>query len=236
MPQEYTVQRMVEGAEREHLEQKFDSKQVPLAEEAMLIRGKLGRLRWEEYFVQVYTDEMARDATGRARMQELREAREKRRQEQEVRQRVIDFFAGKYSRAKFRVREKDYKRGNPLDNYVRNHMKTHVVETFQNRCAACGATDDLVLDHWGIPKNEGGNFILFDADISEFLMNVAIFCNSCNSQKGEKRPYEVLTEEQVEQVEQTLEELHSKMMSDSKLRRTLAKWYDIDLLELFLVD
>ena len=51
--------------------------------------------------------------------------------------------------------------------------------------AYCGATSGLTLDHYGIPKNEGGNFVLFSEADGVPVLNLVVLCRSCNSAKGE---------------------------------------------------
>ncbi|MDE2717115.1 MAG: hypothetical protein OXI33_08870, partial [Chloroflexota bacterium] len=48
----------------------------------------------------------------------------------------------------------------------------------------------MTLDHYGIPKNEGGNFVLCVRDSQTVKMNVVPLCRACNSAKGDM-PFDV---------------------------------------------
>src|SRR5690606_12382786 len=63
-------------------------------------------------------------------------------------------------RTEFLSRKVDYKRGNLLDNFVRNELFERIVNMFQIKCVSCERQDELTLDHFWLPKNEGGNFIM----------------------------------------------------------------------------
>lgn len=82
----------------------------------------------------------------------------------------------------------DYKRGSPKESHYRKIMQLTLLATFGNRCAKCGVDDNgLDLDHFFLPKNEGGSFIMRHRD--GYLINNAVpLCASCNRRKSD-RPF-----------------------------------------------
>jgi hypothetical protein len=64
------------------------------------------------------------------------------------------------------------------DGRVPPEIKRLVVERDTGRCQACGATEDLTIDHKIVPWVEGGS--------SKDPANLQLLCRSCNSRKGTK--------------------------------------------------
>ena len=81
-----------------------------------------------------------------------------------------------YRREQFCIRRQDYKRGNRLDNYFRGGLFEEVISSFDGCCLHCGNTYDLTLDHFAIPKNEGGNFVLYLSEDQTVKLNVVVLC------------------------------------------------------------
>ena len=63
-----------------------------------------------------------------------------------------------------------------------------------------------------------------------------MLCATCNTAKGEKRPYELLSRAQIEGVDMVLENLWLEIRADSGLWKRLKKWCDIDLLALAAIE
>lgn len=216
---------------------RLESEIYELCVEALPLRRRIEELEREESFVHALAEETQRDAARQKQITEQRErleqrkaARETQRKESDAKQQFIRDVAARFDRHQFLIRNKDYKRGNRLDNLVRRELLDKVLAAFNQRCVLCGSSSLLVLDHYGIPKNEGGNFILYDNVARSYKLNVAVLCQSCNSTKGERPPYELLSRVQVEEVERIHALLLPMLLSIPAVRRTLVKWYEIDLL------
>ncbi len=123
------------------------------------------------------------------------------------------------------VRGKDYKRGNPLDNFVRNEWFGSVADIYNNKCFNCDSQNDLTLDHLWMPKNEGGNFSMLHKESRWLISNCLLLCRSCNSSKGERSPERFFSVTQIEHLLRCQEKLSRRMNQNSQLRITALKWY-----------
>lgn len=90
-----------------------------------------------------------------------------------------------FSRELYCIQPKDYRRGNAIDNYFRNRIPDVVMSAFDHRCVFCGSDHDLTFDHYGLTKNEGGNFVLISGDLASIRVNIVVLCRACNSEKGQ---------------------------------------------------
>jgi hypothetical protein len=129
-----------------------------------------------------------------------------------------------FERTQFFIQPRDYKRGNAIDNYFRNKISDIVIAAFGNRCALCGDHDFLTFDHYGLPKNEGGNFVLILADKSSFRVNVAVLCRSCNAMKGQSAHSFNFDDAQQEQVKAGQKVLLEALLRDKKFLSLLKQW------------
>ena len=132
-----------------------------------------------------------------------------------------------YGRDKFRIREKDYKRGNRLDNYFRNVISGKVIEAFEGKCVRCGNTHDLTLDHFAIPKNEGGNFVLCEREGGAVKLNIIVLCRSCNSAKGEKVYNRFFKGNDITKALVHQSTLLNAILNDDVAKTIIRKWYDV---------
>lgn len=142
------------------------------------IRSLTSRIQTARHIKKRFDEATRMRVSARRRM---REAEEKMNEFVRTSQEAQDVA---YDRHLFRIRKKDYKRGNLLDNHFRNIIAPHVLAAFDNKCLVCGVSYDLTLDHFAIPKNEGGNFVLFLKEDNSIEINVVILCRSCNASKG----------------------------------------------------
>jgi hypothetical protein len=228
---------------REEMASHFSIDLDEFDEELHQAKDELRVLFWDAVFTQELTRQMRSELAQQHRIDEIAATRKRRKDWQaEKRASAIlersrrDLLLEKFSRADMLIRERDYKRGNTLENYFRNHLRDQVAAAFDNACVKCGKSATLALDHWAIPKNEGGNFLLCRADTRDLLLNVTVLCMSCNSSKGEARPVDWVGIHRAEEIDATLAKLMSELWQISKLRRVVMKWYELDLLELFLAD
>lgn len=130
-----------------------------------------------------------------------------------------------YERNAFKIRNKDYKRGNALDNHFRNKISDHILSTFGERCLCCSSTNDLTIDHFAIPKNEGGNFVLYLQGDESIKLNIAVLCRSCNSSKGERDFKSFFTEEEIAKAMNFQRILLEWILSDATTMTIIRKWY-----------
>lgn len=158
------------------------------------------------------------------------------RREQEKSERKRDFdgrstnaVADSYERDHFKIRKKDYKRGNPLDNHFRNSFVGQTIDAFNRCCLFCGSSHDLTLDHFGIPKNEGGNFVLALHNNSGIRMNVVVLCRSCNAAKGEIPFDQFFDASKLTTAIQCQERLLELALNDEVTMQVIRSWYRIHL-------
>lgn len=130
-----------------------------------------------------------------------------------------------FDRSIFNIRKKDYKRGNPLDNYFRDVMASRVILAFENKCVRCGGSFDLTLDHFAIPKNEGGNFVLMVKQNGSIKLNIVVLCRSCNSIKGELSYLDFFTPAELARANEYQENLLLFVLHEENILRIIKKWY-----------
>lgn len=125
------------------------------------------------------------------------------------------------------IRDADYKRGNVLENFIRQEWATAVHEAFRKRCFLCASATDLTLDHLWMPKNEGGNLAMLVRDGTILVSNVLVLCRSCNSAKGETVVDKFFTSDQLTVLISIQQRLSRRMMTDEKLVKVASKWYGV---------
>jgi len=133
----------------------------------------------------------------------------------------------RYGRELFRIRKKDYKRGNPLDNHFRKALLGEVFGAFRSRCLVCHSARDLTLDHFVIPVNEGGNFVLLLADGTGIRMNLVLLCRSCNSSKGESHYGQFFSPEQLHDAEVYQSCLLEAVLGNEEAMGVIRSWYEL---------
>ena len=128
------------------------------------------------------------------------------------------------NRRGLRIRNIDYKRGNPVDNFIRRNWMAPVSEAYDSQCFVCKSQTDLTLDHLWIPKNEGGNFAMCKTNGGLLISNVLLLCRSCNSAKGEKPFDQFFSRDQLSRLIEIQQSLSRSMMSDDRLCRVAQRW------------
>ena len=131
---------------------------------------------------------------------------------------------GKFERTQFFIQPRDYRRGNAIDNYFRNELSDVVIAAFGHCCVFCGARDDLTFDHYGLPKNEGGNFVLILADKASIRVNIVVLCRGCNAVKGQKSHSFHFSDAQQEQATACQRALLESLLRDHKFLSLIKKW------------
>lgn len=130
-----------------------------------------------------------------------------------------------YTREKFLIRKVDYRRGNALDNHFRQSLFDMVVSDFGGQCLVCDKTDDLTLDHLAIPKNSGGNFVLWVEEPAGIQLNISVLCRSCNSSKNEKELDEFFIPDEITKILESHEILLRRILKDDVTMGVIRKWY-----------
>lgn len=138
-------------------------------------------------------------------------------------QEYIDSFVP--NRSDLLIRNIDYKRGNLLENHIRNNWKDNIYKTFNSECFLCHSKDDLTLDHLWLPKNEGGNFVMCIKEGRFLISNILLLCRSCNASKGEAKIEHFFTENQIDELREYQKNLSKLIREDKKLVRVANKWY-----------
>jgi 5-methylcytosine-specific restriction endonuclease McrA len=123
------------------------------------------------------------------------------------------------------IRNADYKRGNPLDNFIRSKWNQVIQEFFDGRCFICGASSDLTIDHLWLPKNEGGNFVMCVGESALLMSNLLLLCRSCNAAKGEVPVEQFFSQDQMVEIVDIQRLLSQRMMNDPELRKVAGRWY-----------
>lgn len=129
-----------------------------------------------------------------------------------------------FDRTRYIIQHKDYRRGNPVDNYFRNALPDKVLAAFENSCAFCGGHSDLTFDHYGIPKNEGGNFALISSDKSSIRLNIVVLCRGCNAAKGQCHFMIFFNPVQKERIEFHQKRLLETLLADEGFLALVRKW------------
>jgi len=130
-----------------------------------------------------------------------------------------------YNREKFNIRNKDYRRGNSLDNIIRNRFLSVALSAFNHECLSCKTKLNLTLDHFGIPKNMGGNFVLSHTKNTGLQMNLVVLCRSCNSSKGERSFLEYFDENQLLQAMSYQDSMMKELQKNNEILRIIKRWY-----------
>lgn len=79
----------------------------------------------------------------------------------------------------------DYRRYNSVDSSFNMKLYLPVLRAFDCRCAICGAdSEGIEMDHFFLPKAQGGNYILTRAVDDAQVLNAVPLCISCNRRKS----------------------------------------------------
>jgi 5-methylcytosine-specific restriction endonuclease McrA len=134
-----------------------------------------------------------------------------------------DNLQGEFDRKNFHIQVKDYRRGNAIDNYFRNIEGT-VLGAFNRCCVFCGTVHDLTFDHYGLSKNEGGNFVLVSADKASIRVNIVVLCRACNSAKGDRGYLFYFSDMQRARALSCQRALLDILLADQQFLKLVKKW------------
>src|SRR5205823_384163 len=127
-------------------------------------------------------------------------------------------------RTNFYIQRYDYRRGNAIDNYFRR-IEDAVFTAFGHSCAFCCSSPDLTFDHYGLSKNEGGNFALILADKASIRLNIVVLCRGCNAAKGQRSYQLYFSDEQRDRVTTCQRVLLESLLADEEFLRLIKKWH-----------
>lgn len=98
------------------------------------------------------------------------------------------------------VRREDYKRGNNIERRYKKNFTLLLLDIFDNCCAKCSRRmNGIEIDHFFLPKNDGGNFALRHKD--SFWVNNAIpLCSSCNRSKSDRTIEQFFNSNEIENI------------------------------------
>jgi hypothetical protein len=133
-------------------------------------------------------------------------------------------LASPFERTHFHIQAKDYRRGNAIDNYCRNILEDAILTAFDHCCTFCGCDHDLAFDHYGLTKNEGGNFILLSSDKQSLRINLVVLCRVCNSMKAQRLHHHFFTEDQQQAILAHQQRFLSTVLSDAHFMKLIHKW------------
>ena len=100
------------------------------------------------------------------------------------------------NREDYIISNRDYARGNEKESEYRKRFMLKLLTVFGNECAICGRSDNgFDLDHFIIPKNYGGNFVLIHKN--GYLINNAVpLCQTCNRSKSDESYKKIFASEE----------------------------------------
>lgn len=118
----------------------------------------------------------------------------------EEEQRAVDRLKGLFNRIESKPRiiissdredyiilGRDFARGTSKERSFVKKYRNILFGLYNNQCAVCKATNSLDLDHFGIPKYEGGCFVMHHRNGMK-VCNAVPLCEKCNRSKGKKPP------------------------------------------------
>jgi hypothetical protein len=161
--------------------------------------------------------QLARAAADRCHNKQLQE-------HAEFADRSVGGLTNLFDRSSFYIQVKDYRRGNAIDNYCRQILEEAILTAFDGCCAFCGCDHDLTFDHYGLTKNEGGNFVLLSDDKRSLRINVVVLCRTCNSMKAQRLHHEFFTAKQQQAIVTYQQRLLSTILNDARFMKLIKKW------------
>lgn len=129
-----------------------------------------------------------------------------------------------FDRSLFFIHPHDYRRGNAIDNYCRATFFDSILAAFDHQCSFCGCTDDLTFDHYGLTKNEGGNFVLLASDKRSLRVNVVVLCRGCNSTKGQRPYHQFFDDTRQLAIIEHHKRFLADVLGDRRFQKLLRKW------------
>jgi hypothetical protein len=167
---------------------------------------------------------------------ELRRARE-RRDQRRARDRLDEETRSRFAEQcreslqlgfeihQFRIRDQDYQPANFLDDFFLTDFKASVLAAFDGRCVRCGKRRELGLDHYGVVKSEGGNFLLCCESHRALKPNVIVICRSCTVRRTLRRNEDFFTEREIKRIRLCHADLLEVILRDPEVLFLARRWY-----------
>jgi hypothetical protein len=159
-----------------------------------------------------------------ARSASQRKAKKEHDEQTELANESSQNLANAFDRTLFFIQSHDYRRGNAIDNYCRSVLLDAILTAFEQRCAFCGCSDDLTVDHYGLTKNEGGNFVLIASDKRSLRINLVVLCRACNSTKGQLSHLHFFDDARRTAIVECHSRFLSSVLADTRFLKLLKKW------------
>lgn len=122
-------------------------------------------------------------------------AEEKQRRNAEIMS--LASSCGPPERQQLIIRDSDFSRENEADRTFRRVYLLRLLALYDNACGICGSRENgLDLDHFFVPKSQGGNFVLIRTDGLR-VNNAVPMCESCNRAKGNRDWRKVASDERL---------------------------------------
>lgn len=123
---------------------------------------------------------------------------------------------------RFVIKPRHRERDTSRERAYRREYKLTLLDEFGNCCCRCGAKKQgLDLDHFFIPKKDGGTFAMWHKD--GFWVNNAIpLCQTCNRSKGGRSHTEFFDQEELIKI-MNVNQRMTEMLNDDQFRGRGAK-------------
>ena len=112
--------------------------------------------------------------------------------------------------ADYKIVNSDYARGFKKETEYRARYEECLRQVFGNQCVKCGKMSGLAIDHFFLPKNYGGCFVMETVE-GQKLNNAIILCASCNSSKSDHSFRDFFDDEELERILELNEVMNRKI-------------------------
>jgi len=100
----------------------------------------------------------------------------------------------------YKTDQNSYKRYSAREQGFRRSYTLKLLKAFDCACANCGANDNgMELDHFFVPKCNGGDFVLVETTGTKRL-NVVPLCMTCNRDKNQKPASVWLSQDKIDAI------------------------------------
>lgn len=99
-------------------------------------------------------------------------------------------------RADYIISSEDYKRGLKKERDYKGTYSMFILNTFNNACAKCLSKESIEMDHFFVPKNEGGCFLMLHRS-GQKINNMIPLCKTCNVKKQDKKAHKFFNTKQL---------------------------------------
>lgn len=110
----------------------------------------------------------------------------------------------------------DYKRMSQFDKLFLKKYKMMLLDVFNNSCAKTGSKEEIEIDHFFIPKNEGGSFLLKNNE-GQYIVNAVPLTKKVNCSKRDRSVDFIFSKEELVEIFKKLELLNNKINEELSL-------------------